>query len=115
MPRSFVNVHIDCQILYETQLNSNWMIFYKLKKLNLLGRPGLHLWFQCPNRMEPRGSALIKLNALTPQIPCPMRQIDEILGQVGGATVLSKLNLKSGFHQILVAISSQDYTTFISP
>ena len=28
---------------------------------------------------------------------------------------MSKLNLKSGFHQILVAKSSQDYTTLISP
>ena len=56
-----------------------------------------------------------KLNALTPQIQCPMRQLDEILGQVGRATVLSKLDLKSSFHQIPVAISSRDYTTFISP
>jgi len=43
-----------------------------------------------------------------------MRQSDEILGQVGGATDLSKLDLKRGFHQIPVAISLRDYTTFIS-
>ena len=37
----FSNVHIDCQIFYETQLSSNWMIFYKLKKSNHQELPGL--------------------------------------------------------------------------
>ena len=56
-----------------------------------------------------------KLNNLIPQIQCPMRDLDEILSQVGGSMILSKLDLKSGFHQIPVAKSSRDYTTFISP
>ena len=56
-----------------------------------------------------------RLNVLTPQIQCPMRDLDEILSQVGGSTILSNLDLKSGFHQIPVAKSSRDYTTFISP
>ena len=44
-----------------------------------------------------------------------MRDLDEILSQVGGSTILSKLDLKSRFHQIPVGKYSRDYTTFISP
>ena len=56
-----------------------------------------------------------RLNNLIPQIQCPMRDLDEILSQVGGSMILSKLDLKSGFHLIPVAKSFRDYTTFISP
>jgi len=44
-----------------------------------------------------------------------MKQLHDILGLVVGAMVLSKLDLKSGLHQILLSESSRDYTTFVWP
>ena len=35
-----------------------------------------------------------KINAVTPQIQCPIKQLDDILGQVGKAKILSKLDTK---------------------
>ena len=39
-----------------------------------------------------------KINAVTPQIQCPIKQLDDILGQVGKAKVLFMLDLQSSFH-----------------
>ena len=52
---------------------------------------------------------------MTPQIQCPIKQLDDILGQVGKAKVLSKLDLQSEFHQIPLEEDSQDFTTFVTP
>ena len=56
-----------------------------------------------------------KINAVTPQIRCPIKQLDDILGQVGKAKVLSKLDLQSGIHQTLLEEDSRDFTTFVTP
>ena len=41
--------------------------------------------------------------------------VDQILGQVGKASVFSKLDANSGFHQILLDEESQLLTTFMTP
>lgn len=41
--------------------------------------------------------------------------VEEILGQMAGATVFSKLDANAGFHQIKLTPQSQLLTTFISP
>ena len=45
----------------------------------------------------------------------PMPKVDEILAQLTGATVFSKLDANSGFWQIPLSEESQRLTTFISP
>jgi len=56
-----------------------------------------------------------KINAGTSQIQYPIKQLDDILGLVGKAKVLSKLDLQSGFHQIPLEEDSRDFTTFVTP
>ena len=41
--------------------------------------------------------------------------VDEILGQLSGATVFSKLDANSGFHQVPLTEQSQLLTSFITP
>ena len=56
-----------------------------------------------------------KLNLLTPQqqayIPC----LDDILDKVGQSSVLSKLDLSKGFHQVVMDEDSKNLTTFVCP
>ena len=44
----------------------------------------------------------------------PIPTIEEILYDLNGATVFSKLDLKSGFHQIELEEQSRDVTTFVT-
>ena len=55
------------------------------------------------------------LNKVTPLDRHIIPTLPEILDRVGHATVLSKIDLTSGFHQIVVEPRSRDYTTFLSP
>ena len=41
--------------------------------------------------------------------------LPQILNNIGHAAVLSKIDLTSGFHQIVVEQKSRDFTTFLSP
>ena len=56
-----------------------------------------------------------KLYLVTPQqqsyIPC----LDDILGKVGQSSVLSKLDLSKGFHQVVMDEDSTNLTTFVCP
>ena len=45
----------------------------------------------------------------------PIPTIDEVLEELNGSAVFSKLDLKWGFHQIELDESSRDITTFITP
>ena len=45
----------------------------------------------------------------------PLPKVDEILGQLSGAKVFSKLDANSGYWQIPLAKKSQKLTTFITP
>lgn len=41
--------------------------------------------------------------------------VDDVLGQLAGATYFSKLDANSGFHQLKLAKENQELTTFITP
>ena len=45
----------------------------------------------------------------------PLLKVDDILGQLTGATMFSKLDVNSGFWQVPLAEKSRLFTTFITP
>ncbi|HWV44813.1 MAG TPA: reverse transcriptase domain-containing protein, partial [Nitrospira sp.] len=55
-----------------------------------------------------------KLNAITRKDPYPLPRIDEILGSLGAARVMSKMDLQSGFWQIPLANKDRHKTAFIT-
>ena len=67
---------------------------------------------------KPDGSIRIcidyrKLNAVTKVWSYPIPHVDTLLSKLGGATCLSTLDLKSGYHQIKMAEESRNKTAFI--
>lgn len=58
---------------------------------------------------------LTKLNAAVRRERHILPSVDHILGQMAGASVFSKIDANSGFHQILLSKASQLLTTFITP
>ena len=56
-----------------------------------------------------------EINKVTPLDRHVIPTLPEILDRIGQATVLSKIDLTSGFHQIVVEPQSRDHTTFLSP
>ena len=58
---------------------------------------------------------LTKLNTAVCRERHILPSVDHILGQMAGATVFSKIDANSGFHQILLSKASQLLTTFITP
>ena len=56
-----------------------------------------------------------KLNESVRRENFPLPTTDELLAQLDGATVFSKLDCNQGFHQIPLAEESQELTTFITP
>ena len=55
------------------------------------------------------------LNALTLDDSFPLPRVEIILHRAGGATIFSKLDLASGFHQIALTEESKPLTTFCLP
>ncbi len=55
------------------------------------------------------------LNAVTDQLQYPIPHIDDLLGKVGRAKVLSKLDLCKGYYQIPLQDASKDITSFVTP
>ena len=56
-----------------------------------------------------------KLNESVRRENFPLPTTDELLAQLDGATVFSKLDCNQGFHQIPLSEESQELTTFITP
>ena len=56
-----------------------------------------------------------RLNNITAQEHYYMPELDDILGKIGNSCVLFKMDLVQGFHQITVAETSRDKTTFECP
>ena len=56
-----------------------------------------------------------KLNESVRRENFPLPTTDQLLAQLDGATVFSKLDCNKGFHQIPLAEESQELTTFITP
>jgi hypothetical protein len=54
------------------------------------------------------------LNAITMKDSFPMPTVDELLDDLFGAQYFSKLDLRLGYHQILVEPSDRYKTTFIT-
>ena len=55
-----------------------------------------------------------KLNKLTIKNKYPLPRIDDLMDQLSGATVFSKINLRSVYHQILVKAKDVQKITFRS-
>lgn len=58
---------------------------------------------------------LTKLNESVRRENYPLPSTDQLLAQLADATVFSKLDCNSGFHQIPLDETSQELTTFITP
>lgn len=56
-----------------------------------------------------------KLNAHTTRIPVYIPLLDEIVDRVGQSSVVSKLDLSKGFHQVPVKPEDQPKTAFVCP
>ena len=56
-----------------------------------------------------------KVNSHTKQFSFYMPTVDEIVDKVGQSSVISKIDLTKGFHQIPVAVNDRDKTTFVCP
>ncbi|XP_049513384.1 uncharacterized protein K02A2.6-like [Dermacentor silvarum] len=58
---------------------------------------------------------LTKLNEVIERERFILPTVEQILGQLGGARVFSKLDARSSFHQVKLRADSQELTTFITP
>jgi len=55
-----------------------------------------------------------QLNKMTIKNKYPLLRIDDLMDQLHGSSVLSKIDLRSGYHQILVKVDDVQQMTFRS-
>ena len=53
-----------------------------------------------------------RLNELTLKVVYPMPRIDECIDRMAGSSIFTKMDLRSGFHQILVLPEHRERTAF---
>ena len=56
-----------------------------------------------------------RLNAITKKDSFPLPLIEDLIDKLQGAKIFSKIDLKSGFHQVTMDPDSIDRTTFVTP
>ncbi|KAA0067825.1 ty3-gypsy retrotransposon protein [Cucumis melo var. makuwa] len=74
--------------------------------------PGIAPISQAPYKMAPSELKELKLNKVTIRNKYPLRRIDDLFDQLNGATLFSKIELRSGYHQLKVRESDIPTTTF---
>ena len=53
-----------------------------------------------------------QLNKVNIKNKCPLPRINDLFDQVGGAKIFSKLDLRSGYHQVRIKYEDISKTTF---
>ena len=53
-----------------------------------------------------------QLNKMTMKNKCPLARIDDLFDQLKGASVFSKIDLRSGYHQLKIKDANVHKTTF---
>ena len=53
-----------------------------------------------------------QLNKMTVKTKYPLPRIDDMFDQIGGAKIFSKIDLRSGYHQVRVKEEGVHKTTF---
>ena len=56
-----------------------------------------------------------RLNAITKKDSFPLPLIEDLVDKLQGAKIFSKIDLKSGFHQVKMDPDIIDRTTFVTP
>ncbi|CAN6472335.1 unnamed protein product [Victoria cruziana] len=76
--------------------------------------PGTHPISKAPYRMAPAELAELKrmLNQVTVKNKYLLPRIDDLLDQLSGATVFSKIDLQSGYHQVRIRENDVSKTAF---
>jgi len=98
-------------------ITPHWMAPAELAELKKQLEDSLEKQFVWPN-VSPWGAPILlvkkevgssficidsrQLNKLTIKNKYPLSRIDDFLGQIHGTIIFSKINLRSGYHQILV-------------
>ncbi|XP_052885267.1 uncharacterized protein LOC128293786 [Gossypium arboreum] len=89
-----------------------WVATSKEVEFGIELLPGTAPLSIAPYRMAPKELGELKLNKLTVKNKYPLLRIDDLFDQFRGASVFSKIDLRSGYHQLRVKEADVHKTTF---